>query len=532
MKNFIYGYDIFSYQPNIFFDHKKKISSLFGFILSISIITAIFIIGILFFKQCSDRLIYRLTSSDIFIPASTYYSLKNISVNFEIKDGGGKTYPEFERYFTIQYVNGQQINGQTTEMKKCKMSTLGFKEKKNETESFCLPLRDSNTTRYGTGNVPSISILTCLNETDSMIASNPSSDLKTEEQRKTGCYPKEFIDRRLGQRGMYIYLTFWDRSINHSSTDNIFPYQVNSLTLRISTDLFSRYQLKFKPIFYNLDLGFIFENIIKDEAYSYTGYDMQIALISKDIVSPKIGQIDIVLDNFTTTYNRSFIKLQEVSANIGGIAKFFYLCGQLIIFLYNENNFYNLLALKLLNNNNKENFQNLIEESELNFKNNLKIDADYRLTNEDLISNIFNCTIHQGLTFVKKSINISNLNLNNQNSGETKFKILKKKFNELNTELISKNSSNFILNYFYPSKVMKKKKKMINSILSYDNLVSSLIELLQFKDFLVSENQLIYFGNQKFDIEEINTDINNTIKINIIEESIPKKMYFNNYTTS
>lgn len=80
--------------------------------------------------------------------------------------------------------------------------------------------------------------------------------------------------------------------------------------------------MKFRPIYYNTDNGYFIENIKKSSFYIYIGYDMQISTVDLKEDLPKIGQVNFVLDDFSTTYNRSYIKLQEVMANIGGVMKF------------------------------------------------------------------------------------------------------------------------------------------------------------------------------------------------------------------
>ena len=182
MINLVNDIDLFSFKPSILFNKKKSIGSLYGFILTIIASTSAIVIGSYFLLECIDRERFRLTSSNVSIPSKTYYTLENITAAFNIKDGSPMAFPQFERYFTLDY---RYNTLKKTELAKCKLSSLGFDNNINGTDSFCLPQRNINTTTYGAGFRTSIIVSPCVNETDKMIAESPvSSDIKTYEERK------------------------------------------------------------------------------------------------------------------------------------------------------------------------------------------------------------------------------------------------------------------------------------------------------------------------------------------------------------
>lgn len=513
MKNLIYNLDILNNSPQIYFEGKLRASNALGVLISIVIGVAMLILGIFFLKQSTDRKLFFMTSSDIYT-GSAPYILKNFSFVFDIRDGKGKPFEDFQKYFTINVISAEKRQM----FKYCSLKDRGLEYEPGEDERltgdklFCF--QDDfvfNTTRYGGGSWISIVISSCYNETEDQIALGPSSDMKPESLRRNGCYSTEKIKDRLNFKETYFFLKMIDHSVNHSSVDNIFPSFKNQLFLRVSPDIQLRYLLKFQPIIYNLDMGYIFEEIKTYESFIFTNYDMQVSAVNPNSLTHKISQIDINLDPYMKIYNRSYVKLQQASANIGGIGKFLLIAGQIVMYIYANNYYFLSLANNILfyykGTSEQESNQSLPLIQYLQEKNNQNLilnplNSSSQVNKFNNVNNIVFPTTNEfskinkyGVFFTKPSKK-TNDNLNNTQT------LIKKGFASLNND-DNKMQLSIIRLMFCPTKKFKETKKLIlNNLMSIENVLKTMIELVHLKDFIVQDQNLYYFGYQKILIDE------------------------------
>ena len=222
MKDLLLSFDYLSVNSQVYFKSKQKYSTWSGLIFSIFIGLAILVLGVFFFRECVDRLIYFLTSTEEFIAnESVNLSSLGFEIIFDVRNGRNVKFPEFERYISLQAISTSHFN-----LTRCTLEERGFSPYVDGTDNlfgsnWCYPKNMSITThRYGGGPRFMLVANPCVNQT-----SRPTlkfSDFKTNEQ-KDNCYPIDKIEKTLNEQEFYIIVKFKDRQINHTSTSSIFP---------------------------------------------------------------------------------------------------------------------------------------------------------------------------------------------------------------------------------------------------------------------------------------------------------------------
>ncbi len=103
MKDCLLSFDYLSVKPSVYFKDKQKYSTWTDFIFSFFIGIAIFVLGIFFLRECTDKVTYFLTSTEEFV-ASDNADLVSVGFDilFDIRNGWGEQFPEFERYFLLK----------------------------------------------------------------------------------------------------------------------------------------------------------------------------------------------------------------------------------------------------------------------------------------------------------------------------------------------------------------------------------------------------------------------------------------------
>lgn len=512
MKDTILSLDFLSVKPQICFKNKLSFYSITGLVFSLLIGLTVFIFGIFFLRESTDRVTYFLTSSEKFIGNELAdLSSSGFSIVFDIRNGLFEKFPEFERYFSLQVI-GSPFFGGYVNITKCSIDDRGFQPPDsqfdlNGNENWCLP-KDFKieVARYGGGQMLKFIVNPCVNET-----SRPDlvfSDMKTTAQ-KDNCYPIEKIEEKIKEKDTYIFLKFIDHQINHTSTDNIFPFFENFMFFKISSDIFLRYQLKYQVIHYNLDMSFIFEQVTQINSYLYNGYDTQVDLVNKEKIGfPKYSQVDIILDPNKKTFNRSYVKLQTLAANIGDAAKFFLLFGEMISYIYLRKIYLINLCNSLINYSTKSEAQSKLNiEKTSNFLMYKSSRVNDKVKNLSIFNNTSNpviCFSNESTTsHISKPINnngelkqVQNYVVD-QNKSNTKINQNNNLFEIENSVKNQELSQSFIRLVFWPTKEFNKSVEIAYNMMSYEKLLQNIVELSELKVYIINSMNLKYSGNCK-----------------------------------
>ena len=465
--------DQVSFKPQIMINGRERASNYYGLIYSILTFLTSLSFGIYFLKESTDRKKSFLSSSETFIGKQEYI-LDNFTMIFDIRDGYAKSIPDFDKLITIEESYKKTIPenyGYANKENECEQHERGINYSTYYTgnfkcgnEEFKPPLH-----RYGGGNIYTITFHLCKNSTTQT------------------CFDYETILEKLKSTSMYLYVLFKDKNVKHNETENIFETISNGAIFRLSTSLFMRYQLKYQPIYYNVDVGYIFEDFKHYNGYKYTGYDYQIDII-KYKPGVKIGQLELTLDSNIKTFNRSYIKLQEVAARIGGVIEFFLLGGIILLYLYSKNLFLYEFANKLFFKEDTE----CLKLQELN--NNMD-------KNKIQQTNIKENHLQQNRILLNQKIFHYENTTEKEEITKPILQLLKSKRNQDENLKGQKKEEQKVVTFTWKdyfnchSKQTSLIENRVNELMSYDNILNLMIELNDLKNYIYLNNNLIYFGN-------------------------------------
>ena len=148
------------------------------------------------------------------------------------------------------------------------------------------------------------------------------------------CPNKKSLDSALSVS--YLDLITITNQIKH---DNIHPKEKILFKTRVSVSntIFKRIWIYFDKVNYITDFGYIFEERNLEVFNNIKGYSVDVDL--RNVKNASFLWVDFVNNSQTTTFSRSYMKAQELLANIGGIIKGLTVCGMLITYSISIVNF-------------------------------------------------------------------------------------------------------------------------------------------------------------------------------------------------
>jgi hypothetical protein len=312
--------------------------------------------------------------------------------------------------------------------------------------------------------------------------------------------------------------------------DKLFKPYLTQFIFKFSLDIYLRYLLQLQPVKYDIDLGYIFEDVSTYESYRYLAYTMQVDSVKKiDGVfnknKHKFGMIDITLAEEQRVFSREYVKLQTVAANIGGVAKFFLTASQILMFYYSKQLFISDFANSIFNSKRESNIKHLQSENKGAFKSSIS-----GIQNNNINMDIIN-DINKSKNFLvdeNNHIQIPDINAQdkdrkfNEGANLKNLGLFRKKLAVEDSNLIyycKTNSSNDLIDklkelkeerlndsgklyevsifdkFGLESRRFKILKKSVAKVLSIDNLINNITQLVHLKNYVENTNELLYFGN-------------------------------------
>jgi hypothetical protein len=379
MTNLIKLIDIFGSQPSLYVEQNKKKQSYLGGITSL-IIYFITLIGAIFFGQEIRLKQNPITNSE------TTYNDKPTKINY---------FDDFALYLgmennsniyyddTIYKIEGFLMTYNATEkitafapleVEKCGINSFGkeildvFKDTQFE-NGHCVKKNHKNSENltiagiYGNPGFSSVlmRIRQCNNDTDNNI-----------------CAPQAVIDKTLASANIVV------RAIDNWVTTKNFTTPFHKGTKeyfqKVSVSSFLGSVLYLREVDVISDVGLVFEDKqpIKGFIHNNMYYN------PSNTKQKYFTQISVQMITTKDTYYKSYMKLQTLAAQIGGLIKFVTLCASLLLYFYSKNDYAICLVNSIFyfkdnkNNNNKENrtlkkiFSQTLEDETLNKQNTIQ----------------------------------------------------------------------------------------------------------------------------------------------------------------
>ena len=417
ISNYLKKIDIFGVQFQFNIMGNDKFRTLFGFLLSIAcsilIFTSIILFGKDFYNKDNPKLIYSNIKTDTIKEITI--KPNNFTVAFRIEDNSGNPVLDSYEYFqysAIQYIyiynettqeydnNSRAI--QTVPCTESLASDIRFNQDRNLTEYLCLnfPIEGFEFGGSFTGKFSKyfyIFISNCKNGK---------------------CNNIDAINSYLSDKILYFSLYypsyyFIPNDKNPQKIKYEFYYS------QISTGLFKDDTINFKQYFLEDDIGWIFADVIKSSvlAFDKLNYAINMNEIRDDNKNNMFffNGVSILFNNDYEITIRSYMKIQELSALVGGFMKIIMFIAGLIITPYNEY----LMKYNLIEHHIENSIE--LEKPRINIENNKKSNINLKQGKDDNIKSTIKEKI-DGKQILKLQVNNKKL----KTIEESKNKIIQK----------------------------------------------------------------------------------------------------------
>ena len=333
--------DTFGYLPKLLLNKSETLKSPFGGFMTVCIFItigiSIWLFGNdIFYRQQPNLIISTYSDAQ---PLKTQFTDSNFVITFGLQMPNYNFYVD-DTIYTAEFQNivvGRNSNG-TTYTSSRKLELIRCSEKNisllyNSYFKF-LDLNNllclKNETFYLEGifgaeywNYVFIFLKKCKNSTE-----NGNS-----------CKSSDEIDQRLS--GGYFGAFVTDQTVLPANYSLPFQTFGKNIWTTFSAKIFKEIWLYYKKLEISSDLGWITKNY---ELQDYFSFDMFKEVWDYRDTSDVFLQVGIGMSLNRVVYDRSYIKLQSIAANVGGIAKFLLICGQLINFYFSNIKFKSYLV--------------------------------------------------------------------------------------------------------------------------------------------------------------------------------------------
>ena len=337
----IYNLDFLGVQPNILFLGKKQHSTKLS--LTLSILSLVVIIGFTVYFLIS------LFSREVSIISKTQSKIRNPIMNFtglpmilKVVDGDNLEVVDDPRFFQIQVVFSKNHDGfwenQYPDLERCDMNTHFdehkdyFNQINNITSYYCIKnLKNFNVALFGTNGDLSngfgtidIILNFCNNNT-----------------MQGTCAPQSEMDKKL--QSIFVSFGFLDYLVDDNNVESPVQLTVKTEFLPFSSTTFTRYFFEKRTLSYSTDMGYVFPDIKQIKVFQQDAKQVYVDL-SVRTKGMKFGQISLFMNCNLFSYRRSFSKIQDTLASIGGIMNLMILIAYLLVNFVNKRMYFLKLA--------------------------------------------------------------------------------------------------------------------------------------------------------------------------------------------
>ena len=352
LKDYIKKTDFISYEVNLLIDGSSRAQSLLGGILSIMIM-CITAASVYFFSR---DLFFRLN------PIVNFNKYYKVEENFTI------TRKNFLIAMAVRRNNSSDFDDPRSIYE---ISALRFHYKnvvhpdgKKESILATTPVPLSTCTAEDFADYPDLNMpyekYTCLAESSQVEMFNPLGFAGDNaylnvfyrpcqpETAKAGgyeCAPQEVIDKELS--ASQIWARFDNYFVEHSSFLNPIKKYIKNVIQDNNMNIYNRTTVGFGKLQYDTDKGILFEDLEKQEKFSYQddSYRNYVMAESNKFVKKTFHQLTITFGSsgLHDNYLRTYKKFQNILADIGGFSKGCMIIASLMNYTLSKSYFYSLL---------------------------------------------------------------------------------------------------------------------------------------------------------------------------------------------
>jgi hypothetical protein len=269
-------------------------------------------------------------------------------------------------------------------------------------------------------------------------------------QNSSSCAPKDEIENFLKSAKWTWNIYCQNSLVETTNYDQPIQYYMSNIYRYTQVGASKIHEVFLKSLQSTTDVGIIFEenNLKSSIAFDYEKFDSTNALSDGSLYD-----FFIFASDKTSIYKRKYLKAQTLFANLGGIIKFLFLIGNLIMFSFNNHKFY-WYAIK---SNYDCLSDNCIKETYQSYKTKLVLNINESQSKNNNKNNSNNCNNSDE----KNNINYRLTYLPNNNFLNPKLKkqhVQLKHFNKKRFKNMNYSSWDVLRHYFCSNKIILKKK--------------------------------------------------------------------------
>lgn len=322
MNGILKKLDIFQREPRLYLSGKQEFPTKYGVVIGTMTIFACISFICYFIVDYYEKTTINLVQNTLFYDRPVY-KFGMTPFIFNLQNSYGDMTKESHFYFTFSMTfQKPENNGKSTkfdvEMEKCDINkhfgeSRNLFEKKSKIDDYYCIRPDQlakNLTIYGVfGDLTkgysyvNLYISKC----------NNNSIYNT---KNVTCAPQEEINDAL-DKTIYLRIAYIDYKVDHNEKNPISPF-VREEALQVTTKNYPRVYYNMKNEIYKTDNGVLGQNF---EEFEFTAFDNTYTVLSMNPfrVQESFTLFSILVSQSGTLSIRSFIKLQTLLANIGGV---------------------------------------------------------------------------------------------------------------------------------------------------------------------------------------------------------------------
>jgi hypothetical protein len=356
--------DFLGNEPQLYIFNQTRYKTHTGGVLSIlSMITilslSLYFIVIVFSRQQLNLISSRSTDFEksldftkvpfLFLPATTAGVVYSTNVIYPIV-----------QIWNYYKENKGAANITTIPYKQCESSDIeGYEDLfngfKDLNKYLCLNKTNLNLSLFGVnGDIVNgyskmqVYVAKCVNGS----SLNPNPDKNT-------CSSSSQIDSILSGTPVHFYMVYPDTNIDFANTGEPFFSYLKTEDFTMPLLALFKYFYMFKKTIVNSDIGFVFEENVPKHSYQFDSVQSTLFIGSSFNIKEAFGLISFSLAEKADVHHRSYIKLQTLVANVGGVINFIIIISKLIVTFITEKS----LFLNYINK--RQVYENLPSEQNL-----------------------------------------------------------------------------------------------------------------------------------------------------------------------
>lgn len=147
---------------------------------------------------------------------------------------------------------------------------------------------------------------------------------------RSDCLSREEMNNFV--KGKYLNFYFMDQIVDLTNYQSPLKLFGRNIYMMLDSMLYKEMELFFRTVIINSDIGFLFQEQINITSFQYDRFSVDSKSLGNED-DPLLASIWVYSISKTITYKRSYIKIQDIAANVGGIVKFLMLAAYLVLYL-------------------------------------------------------------------------------------------------------------------------------------------------------------------------------------------------------